>query len=419
MEAIDALDRRDRWRTLWAVITHDSVFATLTLSIVLAVLAQAFLPQAPGPGTPRSLEQWFAEIALQLGAAFEPLQSLGLISIAQTGWVRIALVLFLAVGLARLIDRLLRALADRTLQLTLDDEQRLRVTDAVLSVEALSDVLRKLRYRVRTQDDALNASRAPTAALLSALWHAGAIIAGLGLLTNIAFGWDVASELLQPGTPTTLRDGVTLTLDADQASTTTAAIRFGAPDAAALTLSPGSIQDIGTTRVELRSLAPGYRISATATNKQALLIRSSNYLSPTSDVRLSFGAEKVINIAVPDAQAALTISEGDGTTPDRVQILSIGSAQLIADQPIAPRITITNATFAFAPNINAVVNVRHRPGNLLLIIGLPLALLFLAFAVLLPMRRMIIRQHGGWTEVYASGRGVRGDVRRMIKRDEV
>jgi hypothetical protein len=412
MESIDALDRRDRWRSIWNAITHDLPFGLLAAACAVAIFAHLFLPQAPTAGSTRSTDQWFAEQALQLGPAYEPLHTTELISIAQSRWVRIVLVVFVAIAIARLTDGVVHILRDRTGVLRFDDEARMRVTSAAPSFDTLKRSLTGRRYRVREHADALHATRAPLAALLSVIAHACALLAAVGLIVNIAAGWDAASELLQPGAPLTVRDGFALTLDAGQTAVDRATIALnGAP----LLLTPNNSADSGATRVELRALAPGYRVRATDQDGKALPIVASIYLSPTTEVKLSFGAERTIDIAVPETQAALTIQQGDAPNADRVQVYGIGSAQLITDAALAPTLAVTGTTFSFAPNINALVNVRHRPGDLLVWIGMPLALVFALLSLLLPMRRMIIQHHGHWTEVYASGRGVRADVNAILR----
>jgi hypothetical protein len=43
-------------------------------------------------------------------------------------------------------------------------------------------------------------------------------------------------------------------------------------------------------------------------------------------------------------------------------------------------------------------------------VGIALLAIGLLGALFLPMRRMLVRSNGLWTECYASGRGVRADV---------
>jgi hypothetical protein len=417
MDSIDALERRDRWRGLWHTVTHDIVLGLLGVILLSAIGALTALPQSPSAGSSLSVEQWTAELRPQLGEAFDVIQSLGLTNIAQNAWVRLVLIAFIVIALARLAERVARLARDRGGVLQFDDEERVRVTDRAPDFAALRAALEPLRYRVtNVGTDALHATRAPLAAALSALWHAGAIISALGLLLNVAAGWDASNELLTPGTPVTLRDSVALTLAPEQAGTNAAEVRVGASDNAqtTLNLTPGAAANAGATRVELRALAPGYRISAIGPNNAPLKLRTSNYLEPATDVKLSFGAEQRLNLAAPDAQLAVAVEQGDGPGADRVQIFSIGSASMLADQPIAPTIAVSNATFSFMPNINAVVSVQHRPGDAPMWFGLGVAMVFLALSALLPMRRMIVRHHGHWTEIYASGRDVRRDVRRML-----
>ncbi len=417
MEYTDPLEQRDRWRAFWHILTHDGVIALLGALVVAAAIALSVLPQSPTNSTTRAIEQWTAEQRLQIGDLFETLNLLGLNAIAQSIWVRIALAGFIAIALARLLDRIVRILRDRSQTLAIDDEVRVRVTDRAPTLLHMQGMLQNMRYRAAIHGEELHATRAPLAAAISAAWHAAAIIGAIGLLANITGGWDVANELLTPGTPVELRNNFTLTLSPEPASATQADLRLS-PAGGDARLAVNDLVTLGATRLHLRQLSPGYRVSATGPDNRALPIRTSNYVSPTTDAKLSFGAERAINLVVPEAQLAVNIEQGDKPGDDRVRMISIGSAQIIADAPIAPTMAITGATFSFAPNTNAVVSVQHRPGNLPMWGGFSLALLGLILALLLPMRRMIVRQHSHWTEIYASGRNVRRDARKLLAEPE-
>lgn len=413
MDYIDPLERRDYWRTVWSILTHDALFAAALVLVSLGIVTLTWLPQSPSDADSFTVNQWRAETQLRLGDSFDPLDALGLINMRSAPWLRIAAVALCALAGARLIDRCARLIGARRPDWPLTDEVRARVTDQAPSFERLQEALRARHYTVQGNGDVLRATRAPRAELLSGLLQLGALLASAGLLLNIALGWDVSGQSLAPDTPAVLRDDTTLTLRSEDSSNESAGLTLD-PGNTRATLAPAQAMSAGGTRVELRQIARGYRISAAGGDGAPLSIRTSNYLSPTTDARVSFGNERVTSIAVPDAQIVLTLAQADSGSRDRVLAYSVGSAAVIADAPLQPSMIISGTTFSFAPSVNATVDAQHRPGSAVSWLGLALALAGLIGTALLPMRRMIVRHHGHWTEIYAGGRNVRRDVRAIL-----
>ena len=75
---------------------------------------------------------------------------------------------------------------------------------------------------------------------------------------------------------------------------------------------------------------------------------------------------------------------------------------------------LSDTRFSFTQVRGAVIDADYRPGDALVWIGLPLTLLGLLGALLFPMRRIVVRHHGHWTEFYAAGRGVRRIINELI-----
>ena len=89
----------------------------------------------------------------------------------------------------------------------------------------------------------------------------------------------------------------------------------------------------------------------------------------------------------------------------------------VADLPLTPHMQIATTSFDFAPALSAVIDADYHPGSPLLWAGFVLAALAALAARFFPMRRVLVRHHGHWTEVFASGRGVRADTQALLTPD--
>jgi hypothetical protein len=408
MNYIDPLEQRDRWRTLWQVLTHDALFLPLITLALLAALALMLLPQAPDAAEAGGIvfNQWTADMRLAI-AQFDALQITGVFNIAQAIWPRVVLIALCAIICPRLLDRILR-IVDARGAWQVSDEQRARVTDQAPALASMSNQLRGRRYRVSQKDDGvLRASRAPLAEALSIVLHLGALALALGALLNITLGWDAYGQTLIAGQPLSIRDQITLQLQSASSSAERAALDL---DGRPVSLLPrGSVTD-GSRQVMLRALLPGYRVTATSTNGAPLKIRTSNYTEPSDDPIVNFGPERQTSLAIPDANIVVTLLQRDDGATTEVQVAGIGSGEAITSVVLAPTLQVAGTALSFEPSAGATVDVHNRPGNTLAWAGLALLLLGLLGAIFLPMRRMLVRTSGAWTECYASGRGVRADV---------
>lgn len=413
----DPLERRDGWRTLWQMIAGDALMLTLCLLVGMGLLASLLLPQSPAAGTadPMLFSQWEALARLREGALFGLLNGFGLNGAMRAGWWRLALFLLTTVCSLRLFDRILRLIAARRQTIVLRDEARLRVAQDAPALTALAARFRAWGFRIiQTSDDVLLADRAPLAEALSIALHAGVLLACIGLLLNMALGWEAQNRALQAGAATSLPDGTQLVLSegADQAGTQII-LQRGETTLAMLPLQSGDANGI---HLALRQITPGYRVSATGKDAQPLFIRASNFVSPTAEVLLNLTeASPEQYVALPDARLALAISAGATLTePERVRIFALPSGQVVRETLVQPQLVVGDVTFTFKPARGAVIDASFAPGNVLVYAGLLIALAGFIGVLLRPMQRILVQHHGHWTEFYADGRGTRNVINKLL-----
>lgn len=426
----DAYEVRRPWRTVWQVLSGDVLFGALFAVVVAGLLAMALLPQMPAAGTsdPVPYSRWEAAAKQREGALYELFTALGLNSVSQVGWWRVALAGLIPIAGLRCADRLSRLVdARRNAHApTLRDETRMRVTLNAPALDDLGARLRRQRYRVsHTAEGGLLADRAPWAEALSLLLHAGLFLAGIGLLLNLALGWSVEGRSVFAGNITPLPNGYAVAL----AETETAPGRIG------LSMQPGDVvldlerdATVGTmngARITLRQITPGYRVSASSADEKPLLIRTSNFVSPTTEVLIMFGQdEPERHLAVPDARLALAFTADvspdqlpgqSSDHPVRLRAFAIPSGSLITDTAVQPELVINDAVFRFKSARGAVIDAHYRPGDVLWWPGAALAILGAIGVLIHPMHRIVIRRRGDWTEFYAGGRNVRRTLAQLAE----
>lgn len=405
MNTVDPLEQRDPWRAAWQVVSHDAVLALLALVTGAGALAIMLLPQAPASADAIAYNQWVAQARLRQETLFDVLQGLGLTSVAESAWFRIAAIALIAIGLARLLDRVVSLARARGTRPNYD-EVRARVTSNAPAFDAMAQRLRKQGYAIVISHDQLHATRAPLAETLSIVMHVGAILTALGLLINVILGWDASQQALVLELPTVINNEVTLTLNPVELDAKRVVVGIE-PGGVLANLAQGDEARARDVTVRLIALQSGFRIRATSADGTALGIRTSNYLSPTEYARVMFDEQGSLSVQVPDAQMVLTVLKGE---PGEIQAFGIGSAAELARAPLAESITIDGTTFSLEPSIGALVDAQRRPGNLPAWAGLLLLIGGATGSWLRPIRRLRVKHHGHWTELYASGRGVRADV---------
>ncbi len=434
--AADALEQRDTWRDAWQVLTSDAILVILCLLAGLALAARLFLPQQPAGGTsdPLAYSQWQAQAHVQTGAGYDTTLALGLFDVNGAPWLHVVLAILCAVVLLRLVDRLAH-LFHRPCSDTLRDEGRVRVTEQAPAQPDAAMWLRAHRYRVSVPagqttpgaPDWLAADRQPWAELFSCVLHAGLLIAVAGALVNIILGWGVTRQQIGAGQKsgtdaaiTTLHDHVSLQLAAVEDAMQKATLRVQG-GLQPVTLSEGQATVIPWVRglsmpygltLRLDEITPGYRIRANNASGQPLTITVSSYAEPSQEVLLAFRRDEPERlVAVEAADLAVLVSADAG---GHVQVYGVPSGNLITDTPIRPSVVVSGTTLLFTPASSVAVDAQYDPGDALLVIGACLAFVGLIATMLWPMQRLIVRHHGHWTEVYASGRGVRRVVREML-----
>jgi hypothetical protein len=408
--SFDAREGRDYWWTLWRALTSDALLGALCALALFGLLAKLILPQQPANGTaaPVAYSRWEAEARSRQGALFSPLNSLGLNSIAQSPWWRLALAALIPLAGLRLADRLM---GWRTAQR--QDEPRLRV---MLNGPPLSQFAERLRaqgYRVaQPAADLLVAQDGPRALAFACAFHGGLILAAGGLLLNLTLGWELPSQTVTANGPVNLAGGVSLALrEGDDPAGVVVAFQ---PGDQRLVIGPGqTARAANGVALTLEQKLPGYRVRAIDSSGAALPIQASTFLSPSAELLLTLSPDEPERyLAIPKARLALALSAGGGNS--RLRAYAIPSGQLLYDGEVAAEITIEKTTLRFQPATGAVISARYSPGDWLWPLGGVLLIVGLVGSVLFPHQRIVIHRQGEWTEFYATGRRVRQVIAGLV-----
>jgi hypothetical protein len=106
---------RDPWRTIWQVVTSDSLLVGLLFTTAAGLMATAWLPQT-STADPAAYARWLSEAQARYGGATQTMQALELFSITRSFGFRALLALIAGVLSLRLIeqgDRLCSQAQDR------------------------------------------------------------------------------------------------------------------------------------------------------------------------------------------------------------------------------------------------------------------------------------------------------------------
>jgi hypothetical protein len=397
----DALEQRDPWRDAWQVATHDVLVASLSLLVAATLTAGNLLPQMPAGGTsdPLAYSQWQTQARAVAGAFFDGASVLSLLNVAQAFWLRIVIAILVVILGLRMIDRVTRLVLSRRHDDALRDEERVRVTNKAPPLADIALRSRKQRYRVMQSPQLahpeatagtlwLVIDRAPLAELFAIVLHVGLLIALAGVVLNSTQGWDVARQQVDTESSAVLQRGkLGLQLvSVDDAAQTAVLNAQGAQQPVVLSVGArGPV--VWSTHLPLPC---------------CLSLRLNELIRRDEPGRL---------VALESANMALLVSEDRG---GRVQVYGVPSGKVLTDTAISPSIVISDTTLQFRPTMSVVVAAQYRPGDVLLWAGGVLALLGLLAVTLWPMQRLVVRNHGHWTEFYAYGRGVRRVVRELL-----
>ncbi|NJM40931.1 MAG: hypothetical protein HC853_09225 [Anaerolineae bacterium] len=413
----DPLEQRDSWRALWLLLTSDLVLAGLCAIVGLMALVALVLPQTPLSGTadPYAYSLWQSQAQAQTGALYEVLQSIGLFSVFQQTGVRLLMALLAAVSFLRLFDAAARLRLAHLPAHVLRDELRVRVTNQAPSLAALQTALQQQRYRVVAAAEDLHANRTPLAEGIAIAFHAGLLVLLLGALLNGLLGWRIANRALIGNAPTLLAGNTRVSLLESQDETD---VRVSLdPDGVQAALQPHQPTSVNGILFDLKQVTTGYRVSATRAG-QPLSLTLSNFSPSATDAQLTFLPDETERfLAVPQAgfvmQVSLPISGAPNTQP-QLQAFSVPAGNVMTQTSLAPTVVISDVTMEFRPSNGAIIDASYQPGNPLLWIGLALAVLGGIGTLLYPIQRIVVRHHDHWTEFYASGRGVRKVIARLL-----
>jgi hypothetical protein len=290
----------------------------------------------------------------------------------------------------------------------LRDELRVRITDRAPAIAALQTALQQKRYHVVATADDLHANRTPLAEGISIVLHAGLLVLLLGALLNGLLGWRIANRSLISNTPTPLAGNTLVNLMESQDETD---VRLTLdPGGAQAALQPNQAAMLNGISFDLKQVTTGYRVSATRAG-QPLSLTLSSFSKPGTYVQLTFlPDERERFLAVPQAgfvlQVSLPLSDVPQANP-QLQAFAVPAGNVMTQTTLASSVVISDVIMEFRPSNGAIVDASYQPGNVLLWIGLVLAVLGGIGTWLYPMQRIVVRHHGVWTEFYASGRGVR------------
>ncbi len=426
------------WRVLWQTATSDALLSILLLTLALAVLLAAWLPQVGDVG-PAADVAWQAKVQDRFGnlAWFDSLRPIleatGVFDVFDAAWLRVLLALLAWCLLARLTDAV-EALGLPHLPWRAAPEiggpvgqgqQNGPPDDAAWRIihtpwdEGLQ-ALRRRRLRMSVLDQGDPVEGAPARSIRVDRWPWGELgpalvyLGGLLILASLALtgagGWQTGSLAAMVGERVALRNGDERTLFLTKLSPDG---RRGAGEiwrgqdrrVGAGELAVGRPLSGGGVSVYLVGSGPGLRVRATLSDTQALELTTGPDREPQADLTIALaGDESRRLVAAPDADLALLFSAAgpeDGAPPLHVQVFGLGSGQLITERDILTDTVLTVEQVAFDLAVMPYAQVRavRDPGVWWGRLGLLALLLGAGLWAGRPPRRLWMRQHDDGVQV--------------------
>lgn len=418
----DALEQHDRWRQLWRIITADGLLLMAVAVVGGGLLAASVLPQMPSDGQQNALafSQWQTRAQDVSGGAYGVLSDLGLFNVMRVAWFRLVMAVMGGLALIRLIDRLTRLRPPRP---TLEDETRLRVTEHGPGLDALGARLRALRYRTGARapgdPEVLAADRGALSALLSIALHLGLVLIALGASLNATRGWELLDRQIDLGGE--------LKLPASSPVGSIKLISVGQSGPLVLRLGDQTVSGEGerpavsanALTVNVTQHTNRYRLTAHDAAGAPLTLTVSSFApAETAVILTDRPGDPEQAVLIERARMVVLIPPPAGEPSSRtLRALRLPDGASLGEWTLASELIAAGVTIRIDPLPGAIINVRYAPGSLILLAGLGLAGLGALGVLLWPRRRVVLRRGPTWTEVYASGRGVRGDVARLRAED--
>lgn len=385
--------RRNAWQSAWRATTSDAALAALAIALCTLLTLAALLPQVP-QGNPTAYSRWLSDVQLRFGGAVGLMTALGLFDVAHSLAFRVVAALAGPVLTARLADRLhdFREAAHPTPP----PESPAQSVETGVPVE---EILKRLeRYRIRKTDSCIIADRFPWAHLGAMAAHLGPIILLAGLAISPLTDWRVESLSVLPDTTTPIpntayavqasridpRSGIDLTLYQD-----------GAPIAQG-TAAPHQPWLSSSLGFFVRETLPALLVTGINDKGDALDLISSAHSAPQKELLLTFSADKPDAFFVaPDAQLAIRVSLAKLQGVPRYDIIAFSNSTgalvgQIDDESIGPPVTFNDHDFMFSNASHAVLSVAHAPAQMIILIGVVVAMIGFALMARLPEGRIWI-----------------------------
>ena len=401
-----ARPRADPWRTAWNSLMSNTLLVAVLLAMSLVFALAAWLPQSPDSASdPVAFSQWRGETQAHFGSSFALLQQSGLFSLERGPILRLliaSLALCLSLSLVESIQSAWRA--RRSPQplgyapLEVNTEQ---------SLDDIAARLRKQRFRVAAEGEAVYADRFPLANAGQIALALGGLLIIAGLALSSATGWHVSNVTLGldqripigHGTPYSLR------LDALDSGLTGRITLLKEADAVAAVaegrLAVGQPLRQGDLTVFLTGAGPAVRANATFTDGQLLRLQASAASAPASELLFLLTRDEPDRyIGAPEAGLVVRVSRGTGNSQlVHVQIYRSKTGTLAFEGDVSSEtlVNVENANFALRPEAFAVLTFARDTGLPVTLTGAVILALGLVMAALWPVKRLAALADAGGT----------------------
>ena len=422
------LPRADPWRITWNSLTSSTLLAVVLLAIALLLALAAWLPQAPDSASdPVAFSRWRGETQTRFGSAFALLQQIGLFSVERGSVLRVFIAILGFCLALRLLDGV-RAVWSARQSPQQPEHAPLEVTTEQ-SLDDVAAALRKRRFRVIQESDALRADRFPVADAGQIAIYLGALLVLAGLAISSVAGWRAGNVALGVGQMATIGHGTpySLRLDAlDSNLTGRIALLKEAETIGESNLAVGQPLRWGNLAVFLVGTGPAVRASATLTDGQSLRLQASAASPPTAQLLLLLTRDEPDRyIGAPDAGLVVRLSRSTSNSQSvHVQVYRSKTGNIVfeGDLPSGTVINAGNANFTLVPESFAILSVTQDPGLPVTLAGALILALGLLTAAFWRVGRMAAVAEAGETRLIGDidfVRATKPDVARGLQRLDV
>lgn len=415
---------------LWRLLVTDRVLATLIVLIALTAVLGLVLPQVPDEVAQQqeAAARWLAEAGSHFGGAGRVMQQAGLFSLWQSPWLRLLLAALAFVLLLRFAqattDAVHRLRHSDPLQTASDarhwpHQAALNLSNNVPTALAeLAENLRQEGWTVATRQGKgeahVTAERSVLGVLATPLVIAGMLVMLMAGWVGQVFGWSEAGLVLVPGQPVSLShgDGLTLTLNQDDAGTSEITLQGTGTPATTATLAGQATRLSGMT---VRRTGGGQvvRIAAVDTAGAPLSLRLLDEQAPLqSSVALVFDQPRAERtLLVPERQLAISVvafpalpERGFNGPTFLVQAFQVGRDSPVFNEFIAgdTSVPIEGDRFDLRRDEYITVRITRNPGQPLLLLGAAIAVAGAAMGLWRPAGQLHLHLQPGRDQTHVA-----------------